>query len=156
MLLFAIHRVCNRKIFFKRLEAEGCVTGKQHCGAGLRPASTSLSRCSDYCADCCGASGSAGNRELRALADHHFSPLLLKMSNRTFDFMQTKPHAGGMKACSRWLSEATPPEADAPHDGIPKGCQRHQSKYRSSNSTPDFRRKATNSSRYVFFRWRSC
>ena len=24
-----------------------------------------------------------------------------------------------MKACSRWLSEAIPPEADAPHDGIP-------------------------------------
>ncbi len=24
--------------------------------------------------------------------------------------MQTKPHAGGMKACSQWLSEAIPPE----------------------------------------------
>ena len=39
--------------------------GKQQfslCGADLWSASTSLSRCSDYCADCCGASGSAGSR----------------------------------------------------------------------------------------------
>jgi len=46
---------------------------------GLWPASTSLSRCCDYCADCCGASGSAGSRKLRAQADHRFSSSLLKM-----------------------------------------------------------------------------
>ncbi len=48
------------------------------CRVGLRPVSTSLSRCSDYCADCCGTSGSAVNRKRPTRTDQRFSPSLLK------------------------------------------------------------------------------
>ena len=51
------------------------------CSVGLWPASTSLSRCSNYCADCCGASGSAGSRKLRARARSAFFPFLAQNDN---------------------------------------------------------------------------
>ncbi len=56
-----------------------CQSAFSLCEADLWSDSTSLSKRSDYCADCCGASDSAGSRKLSAQADQHFSHSLLKM-----------------------------------------------------------------------------
>ena len=64
------------------------------CGVGLWPASTSLSRCSDYCADCCGASGSPGSRKLRTRADQRFSTslLIMRIAGHGYWSLSVVPH----------------------------------------------------------------
>ena len=66
----------------------------------LWSASASLSRCSDYCADCCGASGSAGSRKLHAQADQRFSHSLLKMRiAEQFSLWQVSEKTQSMEDC---------------------------------------------------------
>ena len=59
---------------------------------GLWPASTSLSRCSDYCADCCGASGSA--RESRTSCAGRSSFFLFLAQNENCWLLPAFPEIG--------------------------------------------------------------
>jgi hypothetical protein len=59
---------------------------------------------------------------LQCDSEHHFTAYEHEHEGKGKDLGSLK-NPGGIKACSRWSSEATPPVSRPPVPRIPKGCQ---------------------------------